>query len=78
MQSSIAYIFVNTECNSEDYDKAIEHGTLASKIFNEILEFKEVSTFTDYRRDQIIEKLNELQNRSKNFADEIKKKRSKT
>ena len=71
---SIAYIFVNTKCNGLPYENALKKGKHASRIFNEILEFKEVLTLTDYKREEIIEKLNHLKQRSKDFADEIKKK----
>ena len=51
VQKSIAHIFVNTECNGLEYDNATEKGIQASKMFTEVLQFKEVSVFTDYRRD---------------------------
>ena len=61
VQRSIAYIFVNTECNGLSYEQALEKGVQASKMFNEILHFKEVATFTDFSREKIIDKLNHLQ-----------------
>ena len=71
VQESIAYIFVNTECNGLVYEGALEKGNVASKIFNEILHFKEVSTFTNLNRQKVIEKLEALYSYSRSFAAEI-------
>ena len=77
VERSIAYIFVNTKCNGLIYEDALEKGNQASRIFKEILGFKEVSSYTDYRREEIIEKLNHLQKCSQNFANDIRAKRQK-
>ena len=47
IEKSIAYIFVNTECNGLVYDDAESKGMKATKIFKEVLEFKEVAIFTN-------------------------------
>ena len=54
VQESIAYIFINTECDGLVYKDANEKGLKAATIFSEVLEFTEVSTFTDLPREKIL------------------------
>ena len=51
VQESIAYIFINTECDGLVYKEAYKKGNDAAKIFSDVLEFTEVSTFIDLSRD---------------------------
>ena len=44
-------------------------------MFNEILLFKEVATFTDFSREKIIDRLNHLQERSQEFANHVETKK---
>ena len=69
VKESIAYIFINTECNGLPYkNDAKNKGKKAYKIFSEVLEFTEVNTFTNLPRDKIIEKLKNLEEHAKEFA----------
>ena len=70
VQESIAYIFINTECDGLPYEDADKKGLKAYKIFSEVLNFTEVNTFTNCPRDKIIEKLENL----KRHADEFHEK----
>ena len=69
VQKSIAYIFINTKMNGLIYKDAQKKGLQAAKIFNDVLEFTEVSTFTDLKRKKIIKKLENLKERSKKFTE---------
>ena len=57
VKKSVAYIFINTKMNGLTYKNAQEKGVKAAKIFNEVLQFSEVSIFTDLKRRSIIRKL---------------------
>ena len=69
VQKSIAYIFINTKMNGLIYKDAQKKGLQAAKIFNDVLEFTEVSTFTDLKRKKIITKLENLKERSRKFTE---------
>ena len=48
----------------------------AAKIFNEVLQFTEVSTFTDLKRKSIIRKLQNLKRRSAHFTEKEENKKA--
>ena len=77
VKESIAYIFINTECNGLPYENDAKNAKLrgkkAYKIFSEVLEFTEVNTFTNLSRDKIIEKLKNLEEHAKEFAKNSRK-----
>ena len=73
VQQSIAYIFVNTECNGLPYEQAREKGLQASKAFSEVLQFQEVTVFTDQSYKKIEDLLVGLRDRSQKFAEETQK-----
>ena len=68
VQKSIAYIFVNSNCNGMVYKDAQKKGIEASKIFNEVIQFTEVCTFMNLTRDKIVKLLKKLKERSLKFA----------
>ena len=59
------------------YKDAFAKGTHAAKIFSEILQFTETSTYTDLKRNQIIKKLEGLKNRSERFTNKFNDKKEK-
>ena len=70
---TVAYIFVNTESLGLPYKNAVGRGKSALALFKDILEFEHVEVFTDLTKSNIIEKLEELQERADDF--EQRKKR---
>ena len=75
VKKSVAYIFINTKLNGLAYKNAQEKGVKAAKIFNEVLQFTEVSTFTDLKRKSIIRKLQNLKRRSAHFTEKEENKK---
>ena len=57
---SIAYIFVNTECNGVMYPNAQKKGVISVDMFKAVLDFQTVRCFTNLSKDEIVEKLDEL------------------
>ena len=55
-----AFIFVATRNEFGIYEKAIEKGEIARKLFEEVLEFQEVEVFVDMTQDQMAEKMTYL------------------
>ena len=54
---SVAFIFVNSECNGLEYKNHNECGETAYNLLKHTLEFKEVTTFTDLSKANILEKI---------------------
>ena len=71
VQKSIAYIFIDSNCNGMVYKDAQKKGIEASKIFNEVLQFREVCTFMNLTREKIVKLLKKLKERSERFAKKI-------
>ena len=74
MQKSIANIFINSTCNGLPFEDAKKKAMQASKLFNEVLEFSQVTTFLNEPRHKIVEQLAELKELSKRFTAETEKK----
>ena len=77
VQESIAYIFINTECDGLPYEDAEKKGLKAYKIFSEVLNFTEVNTFTNLPKKKIIEKLENLKKHAEEFAENSKANKKK-
>ena len=50
VKKSIACIFINSKMNGLIYKDAFAKGAHAAKIFSEVLQFTETSTYTDLKR----------------------------
>ena len=57
---TIAYIFVNTECQGVTYKNAHERSEKAFELFDGVLEFAEVTVFRNKTKPEVIEKLKYL------------------
>ena len=64
---SIAYIFVNSECNGLDYRNARGKGEMVYELFKDILLFKEVTIYNDQTMAEVIQKLKHLQQKAAEF-----------
>ena len=64
VRKGIAAIFVNTECDGYKYENAIEKGSHAARIFNEVLNFDEVTTYTNLSYHKIQERMKKLKETS--------------
>ena len=58
--NTIAYIFVNTECNGVAYEGFEKKSICASELFRNIFEFDEVQLFTDCSKKKIVDKIDDL------------------
>ena len=65
---SIGYVFVNTESRGLPYKNASSRGECAVKLLSDVLEFKQVETFTNLTKVQIIEKLTGLDKKAALFT----------
>ena len=57
---TIAYIFVNSKCQSLEYKHSTEREEDAFDLLKHTFQFKEVTTFKDLTMDEVIQKLNAL------------------
>ena len=64
---SNAIIFVSTECKGVAYPDAIQRSEIASNLFSEVFEFQEHKVYTNFSKQQILEKLNELKQQVEHF-----------
>ena len=66
---SVAYIFVNTKAHHAGhplpYTNATQIGDTAKKLFETVLRFRDVQVFSNLRKEDVIEKLQDL----KEYAD---------
>ena len=74
---SIAYIFVNTECQDVPYRNAKERGEKARKLLESVLEFQRVTAFKNNTKQEIINHLTQLQAYADAFEQEIADKRDR-
>ena len=65
--NSIAHIFVNTHCNGLKYENASLNGELAGKLFKNVLKFQGVTIHKNLTKEQIIQKLDQLNIQSQEF-----------
>ena len=60
-------IFLNTESMGVKYKNAMSRGSMAIRLFQEVLEIEDVQTFTDLTHDEIVEKLDSLKKKAEKF-----------
>ena len=69
---SIAYIFVNSECNGLKFEASTIKAGMAYKLFKESLKFDEVTTFEDRNKQEIIQEIQVLIDKADNFENNSK------
>ena len=74
---SIAYIFVNTDCNGFNYVLADTKRTQMELLFKEELNFGNVQVFENLTKNAIIDKLGDLKNIATEFEQKCNYKRDK-
>ena len=65
---SIGYVFVNTESKGLPYKNSGTRGECAVRLLTDVLEFKQVETFTNLTKAQIITKLTSLEKKAALFT----------
>ena len=71
---TIAYIFINDECNGLEYKNAKERGETAYNLFKNILDFEEVTPLPNLEITEVIKKLDSLQKLADDFEEEVAQK----
>ena len=75
---TIAYIFINTGCSDVKYKNADERGRKAVELFQEVLGFEQIRTYTNMTKMAIIDELNAIQTKADEFNKQFNDKMSPT